>query len=107
MINEIPVIGGTTNPMFRQLSESNQGAYLPAFTYDDTKNMVNTLGGYMGMQFDEYTIGKLTSDCGGHPYLMRILCSFINKYIRISISIYLHILDLNGSEVHRMRLFRH
>ena len=82
MINEIPVIGDTPNPMFRQLSESNQGAYLQAFTHDDTRNMVNTLGGYMGIQFDEYTIGKLTSDCGGHPYLMRILCSFINKFMR-------------------------
>lgn len=84
MINEVPVIGERRipNPMFRQLSESNQGAYLQAFTFDDTANMVNTLGGYMGIQFDDYTIGKLTSDCGGHPYLMRILCSFINKYIR-------------------------
>ncbi len=82
MINEVPVINNTPNPMFRQLSESNQGAYLPAFTNEDTKNMVNMLGGYMGLQFDEYTIGKLTSDCGGHPYLMRILCSFINKYMR-------------------------
>lgn len=71
-----------TNPMFQQLSESNQGAYLQAFSIDDTRNMVNTLGGYMGMFFDEYSISRLTSDCGGHPYLMRILCSHISKYIR-------------------------
>jgi len=84
MINEIPTIGddGFPNPMFRQLSESNQGAYLPAFTIEDTKNMVLTLGGYMGLSFDDYSISKLTSDCGGHPFLMRILCSYINKYIR-------------------------
>ncbi len=84
MINDVPVIGErkTPNPMFGQLSSSNQGAYLPAFAIEDTKNMVNTLGAYMGICFDEYTIAKLTSDCGGHPYLMRILCSYINKYAR-------------------------
>lgn len=84
MINEVPIIGKkkTPNPMYRTLSESNQGAYLPAFTNDDTKHMVNTLGGYMGIQFNEYAVSRLTSDCGGHPYLMRILCSHINKYIR-------------------------
>lgn len=84
MINEVPAIGDKkiTNPMFGQLSGSNQGAYLPSFTDEDTKNMVNTLGGYMGIQFDAYSISKLNSDCGGHPYLMRILCSHINKYIR-------------------------
>ena len=84
MINEIPTIGkgSQVNPMFGQLSNSNQGAYLQSFTNEDTKNMVNTLGGYMGMTFDEYCIGKLTSDCGGHPYLMRLMCSYINRYIR-------------------------
>ena len=87
MINEVPTIGSskTPNPMFRQLSESNQGAYLQAFSTDDTKNMVNTLGGYMGITFDDHTIGRLTSDCGGHPYLTRILCSHINKYVKKSI----------------------
>lgn len=84
MINEVPIIGKKkqANPMFRQLSESNQGAYLQAFSHDDTKNMVNTLGGYMGITFDEYCISRLTSDCGGHPYLMRILCSYINRFAR-------------------------
>lgn len=85
MINEVPYIGEKKlpNPMFRQLSESNQGAYLKPFTVEDTKNMVNTLGGYMGVSFDDYSIGRITDDCGGHPYLIRILCSYINKYIRL------------------------
>ena len=84
MINDEPVIGSNkiSNPMFGQLSSSNQGAYLPAFGIEDTKNMVNTLGAYMGITFDEYAIAKLTSDCGGHPYLMRIMCSYINRYAR-------------------------
>lgn len=86
MINEVPKINDgkrmLENPMFGQLSNSNQGAYLQAFTIEDTNNMVNTLGGYMGLSFDEYSVSRLTSDCGGHPYLMRLLCSHINKYIR-------------------------
>ncbi|MBR0425672.1 MAG: hypothetical protein IJK01_06080 [Clostridia bacterium] len=84
MINEEPTIGekGLTNPMFGQLSASNQGAYLKPFSNEDTRNMVNTLGGYMGLTFDDYSVSKLTEDCGGHPYLMRLLCSHINRYIK-------------------------
>lgn len=84
MINEVPTVGrnADVNPMQGQLSSSNQGAYLQSFSIEDTKNMVNTLGGYMGLSFDEYSISKLTSDCGGHPYLMRLMCSYINRYVR-------------------------
>lgn len=84
MINEEPTIGegGPTNPMWGQLSASNQGSYLKAFSNEDTRIMVNTLGGYMGLNFDDYTVGKLTEDCGGHPYLMRLLCSYINRYLK-------------------------
>lgn len=84
MINEEAAIGKKKqeNPMYGQLSASNQGAYLQAFRQEDTKNMVDKLGGYMGITFDEYCIGRLTSDCGGHPFLIRILCSYINRYVR-------------------------
>lgn len=84
MINEVATIGknNLANPMYGQLSQSNQGSYLRAFSEDDTRRMVNTLGGYMGLSFDDYTVSRLVSDCGGHPYLMRMLCSFINRYMR-------------------------
>ena len=84
VINEKPFIEGLgeTNPMHLFFSKSNQGAYLPAFTNEDTRNMVNTLGGYMAISFDDQTIGLMTSDCGGHPYLTRLLCSHINKYAK-------------------------
>lgn len=83
-LNEAPTItpNGADNPMFRQLSSSNQGSYLPAFSVEETRTMVNTLGGYMGIEFDDYSVGQLTNDCGGHPYLMRMLCSSIYKYVR-------------------------
>lgn len=83
MVNEIPVIGnGIVNPMYGQLSKANQGAYLLPFASTDTYNMVNTLGGYMGLAFDEDVCALLTSDCGGHPYLIRLLCSYINSYLK-------------------------
>ena len=83
-INESPTIRITeeANPMFGQLSTSNQGPYLPNFNLGSTNTMVNTLGGYMGLKFNEDICAKLTSDCGGHPYLIRLLCSQINKYVR-------------------------
>lgn len=66
-INEIPVLhNGSTNPMYGQLALSNQGAYLLPFTLIDTQNVVNTLGGYMGLSFDDHVCSSLTLDCGGH-----------------------------------------
>ena len=84
MINEIPAIGEAriANPMFQQLSASNQGSYLKAFDISSTKTMINTLGGYMGIGFNDSSPGKLVEDCGGHPYLIRLLCGQIYKYVR-------------------------
>jgi len=84
MINEIPVIGEAriANPMFQQLSASNQGSYLKPFDIPSTKTMIDTLGGYMGIKFNNSIPGKLVEDCGGHPYLIRLLCGQIYKYVR-------------------------
>lgn len=84
MINEIPTIGqaGIANPMFQQLSVANQGGYLKPFDIASTKTMINTLGGYMGITFEDSIPGKLVEDCGGHPYLIRMLCGYIYKYVR-------------------------
>ena len=84
MINEIPFFDNNiiANPMYGQLTNANQGAYLPMFDVDSTKIMVNTLGGYMGLKFNDTICNRLVNDCGGHPYLIRLLCSSINKYIR-------------------------
>jgi hypothetical protein len=44
-----------------------------------TREMVRKLGKYMGLKFDEIIYSKLTDDFGGHPFLIRQLCSIINK----------------------------
>ena len=84
MINEIPTIGDAhiATPMFQQLSSSSQGSYLKPFDIPSTKNMIDTLGGYMGLKFNDSIPGKLVEDCGGHPYLIRLLCGQIYTYVR-------------------------
>ena len=66
------------NPLYNQLKAES---YLPPFNVNDTKDMVNKLGGYMGMVFDDVVCARLTQDFGGHPYLIRHFCSTINQYI--------------------------
>ena len=66
------------NPLFNQLKADS---YLPPFNVEDTKEMVNKLGGYMGLTFDDIVCSNLTKDFGGHPYLIRHFCSAINKYL--------------------------
>lgn len=84
MINEVNIIknGNLINPMLGQLSATNQGAYLRPFTLDDTRTMINTLGSYMGLEFDDYCVSQLTTECAGHPYLIRLMCSHIHRYLK-------------------------
>lgn len=76
-IEQVSIVGHD-NPLFNQLKEDS---YLLPFNVYDTKEMVNKLGGYMGLNFDDIVCAKLTQDFGGHPYLIRHFCSAINKYI--------------------------
>lgn len=66
------------NPLFNQLKSDS---YLLPFDVNDTKEMVNKLGGYMGIYFDDIVCAKLTQDFGGHPYLIRHFCSALNQYV--------------------------
>ncbi len=75
---EIITINKHDNPLFNQLKADS---YLPPFCVEDTNEMVNKLGGYMGISFDDIVCAKLTQDFGGHPYLIRHFCSSVNKYL--------------------------
>lgn len=77
-INETPIVNGYDNPMYEQLTNDT---YLPSFDLTHTKEMVNKLGGYMGLKFNDEICALLTTDFGGHPFLIRRVCSSINKYI--------------------------
>lgn len=72
---EVPSINKTDNPIFYQFNP----IYIPSFKFDQTKEMLDRLGGYMGLQFDEEVCVNLVNDFGGHPLLIRQMCSYIHK----------------------------
>ncbi len=78
MCAETPLINSYDNPLYNQL---NTDSYILPFTVGQTKEMVNVLGGYMGLFFDDYVCAILTQSMGGHPYLIRHFCSQINKFV--------------------------
>lgn len=61
------------NPIFKSIHVE----YLPPFSIDQTKEMVSYLGNIMGIQFHDSVYYELTKDFGGHPFLIRHLCSGI------------------------------
>jgi hypothetical protein len=67
------------NPMYKKLSNDN---FLIPFVYEQTKRMVNELGKYMGLKFDDEVCYELQKDFGGHPYFTRQMCKTIVNYIR-------------------------
>ncbi|MGY0653085.1 hypothetical protein ACW7GZ_14740 [Luteimonas sp. A537] len=68
-------LNGHENPLYASVPSQ----YLPAFTLEQVTQMVSALGDYMGLKFDPIVYSKLTEDLGGHPFLIRQLCSQINK----------------------------
>lgn len=77
---EEATINKTDNPIFSLFSPQ----YIIPFDFVQTKEMVDRLGGYMGLTFKEEVIALLVSDFGGHPLLIRQMCSFIHKNVDVS-----------------------
>jgi hypothetical protein len=72
---EEPLIGSQDNPIFNSVRVD----YIQPFSVNDTKDMMSRLGQYMGLHFDEGIYSRINDDLGGHPYLIRHLCSLINR----------------------------
>lgn len=51
--------------------------YIPGFNYETTRDMVRSMGRIMGIKFEEPIFAKLFEDYGGHPFLIRRVCSQI------------------------------
>ena len=86
-INEINTISYNglqgDNPMYgRIINCTNASAtYLPVFTDDQTKIMINTLGGYSNIGFSNvYT--EINRAFGGQPYAIRQFCSFVFEKVK-------------------------
>lgn len=73
---ETPRINDSDNPIFNKIPFE----YIQGFTVPQTTEMISKLGGYMGLEFDDMIFGKLKDDFGGHPYLMRHVCSIVNEF---------------------------
>lgn len=61
------------NPIFNMF----QPVYIPGFDHTQTREMVRKLGRIMGISFDEGIYTRLVEDYGGHPFLIRRMCSKI------------------------------
>jgi hypothetical protein len=72
---EKPTIKGKDNPIFNAIPYQ----YIERFDVPETREMVRKLGRLMGIKFDESIYTKLTEDYGGHPFLIRHVCSLANK----------------------------
>ncbi|BCV54179.1 AAA-like domain-containing protein [Shewanella algae] len=74
---ETPKIDNVDNPIFNHFDP----LYIPGFDVKETREMTRKLGKRMGIKFDESLYAKLTEDFGGHPFLMRHVCSLIAKEV--------------------------
>lgn len=72
---ESSTLNGHENPLFKSVPST----YVPAFELQHVREMVRKLGRYMGLKFDEAVYGLLADDFGGHPFLIRQICSDIHK----------------------------
>lgn len=70
---ETPMVNKIDNPLFQQIQQH----YLESFTLEQTTDMITTLSKYMSISFDETIFTNLTTDYGGHPFMIRQVCSYL------------------------------
>jgi len=80
---ESPKIQGNDNPIFQSVSVE----YLERFDVSQTREMIEKLGRFLGLNFDEVIYSKLVGDYGGHPFLMRQVCSLIYQTVKGAIPV--------------------
>nr|WP_321352309.1 ATP-binding protein [uncultured Methanoregula sp.] len=72
---EMARINNIQNPLFGIVSYR----YLKGLGLSDLKIMIHTLGKKMGIKFEEDAYQYVFMRYGGHPYLTRIACSYLNS----------------------------
>lgn len=75
-IIETRKFGQYDNPLF----EYSPNEYLRGLNLDDLESMVKTLGNFMGLEFPKEIVSHLHNEFGGHPYLVRQVCSIIHHH---------------------------
>lgn len=66
------------NPLFEQFNPT----FIEPFTSEQTSEMVQRLGAYMGLDFPQTICSHLVEDFGGHPLLIRQMCSYLHKNVQ-------------------------
>lgn len=74
-VTEIDMIDGIQNPLFGIV----QSEYLQGLSESDARQMIRTLGKRMGLRFEYDAIELLYQQYNGHPLLLRMACSYINR----------------------------
>ena len=74
-VTEIDTINGIQNPLFGIV----QSEYLQGLSEDESRSMIKFLGKRMGINFEHDAITLLFNQYNGHPMLMRLACSYINR----------------------------
>ena len=74
-VTEIDTIDGIQNPLFSIV----QSEYLQGLSEEDSRVMIRTLGRRMGIKFEHDAISVLYKQYNGHPMLLRLACSYINR----------------------------
>lgn len=71
------------NPMRGRIINCTESAktYLPPFTDEQTKSMINTLGGYSNIGFSN-VYAQINAAFGGQPWAIRQFCSFIFERVK-------------------------
>ncbi len=72
---EAPQINGVANPMYL----FSQKRFIPSLMFDETRDMIERLGHFMGLTFTPEIIADLHSEYGGHPFFIRQVCSTIHQ----------------------------
>lgn len=74
-VSEVDTINGIQNPLFGIV----QSEYLQGLSEEEARTMIRTLGKHMGIKFNYEAISKLYQQFNGHPMLLRLACSYINR----------------------------
>ncbi len=72
---ELPTIADNDNPMYLFAQKD----FIPNLEFSETKEMVQTLGYFMGLEFPEELIADLQTTYGGHPFFVRQVCSKVHQ----------------------------
>lgn len=71
------------NPMYGRIMNCSESGktYLPPFTDDQAKEMINTLGEYSNIAFSQ-VYGLINNNFGGQPWAIRQFCSYVFENVK-------------------------